>query len=129
MIYLQAYTLTLNYLLMIHHYFELLKTLLKTSKLNNDLIRIQEWGYQWKMCFNPDRTKPAHKVVVSRKTKNIIYPNLHFNNVPIVKTTSENHLGLNIDATLTSNDHINDKAMKNVGLLRKLQCFYHAQVC
>ena len=44
--------------------------------------------YQWKMSFNPDRTKLAHKVIFSRKTKNIIYPNLYFNNVPIVKATT-----------------------------------------
>ena len=62
------------------------------SKLNND--RIQEWVYQWKMSFNPDRTKPAHEVVFSRKTKNIIYFNLYFNNAPVVKTTSQVHLGL-----------------------------------
>lgn len=30
------------------------------SKLNSDLIRIQEWSYQTKMSFNPERTKPAH---------------------------------------------------------------------
>ena len=34
------------------------------------------WAYQWKMSFNPDRTKPDHEVVFSRKTKNIIYRNL-----------------------------------------------------
>ena len=76
------------------------------SKLRNDLIRIQEWAYQWKMSFNPDRTKPAHKVIISRKTKDIIYSNLYFNNVPIVKTTSQKQLGLNLDAKLTFNDHI-----------------------
>ena len=49
------------------------------------------------MSFNPDsnRTKPAHEVIFPRKTKNIIYPNLYFNNVPIVKITSQKHLGLN----------------------------------
>ena len=57
------------------------------SKLNNDLIRIQEWAYQWKMSFNPDRTKPAHEVIFSQKTKIIICLNLYFNNVLNVKTT------------------------------------------
>ena len=41
----------------------------------NILKRIQEWASQWKMSFNPDRTKPAHEVKFFRKTKNIIYPN------------------------------------------------------
>ena len=61
-------------------------------KLNNALIRIQEWTNQWKISFNPDRTKPAHEVIFSRKTKNTIHPNLYFNNVKIVKATSQKHL-------------------------------------
>ena len=76
------------------------------------------------MSFNPDRHKPAHEVIFSRKTKNIIYPNPYFNNVPIVNLTSQKHLGLNLDAKLTFNDHVNEKigkAMKGVGLMRKLQ--------
>ena len=43
-----------------------------------------------------------------------------------VKTTSQMHLVLNLDVKLTFNDFINEKigkAMKGVGLLRKLQCF------
>ena len=46
--------------------------------------------------------------------------------MPIIKTTSQNHRGLNLDGELTLNDHINEKigkAMKGAGLLRKLQCF------
>ena len=31
------------------------------SKLNNYPIRIQEWDYQWKISFDIDRTKPAHR--------------------------------------------------------------------
>ena len=76
------------------------------------------------MSFNPDRHKPAHEVMFSRKTKNVIYPNPYFNNVPIVNLTSQNHLGLNLDAKLTFNDHVNEKigkAVKGVGLMRKLQ--------
>ena len=48
--------------------------------------------------------------------------------MPIVKITPLKHLGLDatLDATLTFNDHINEKigkAIKGVGLLRKLQRF------
>ena len=31
-----------------------------TSILNNDLLLISKWAYNWKMIFNPDPTKPAH---------------------------------------------------------------------
>ena len=30
-----------------------------TGEINNDLNRISEWAYQWKMMFNPGITKQA----------------------------------------------------------------------
>lgn len=39
--------------------------------LNNDLVKIQEWAYNWKMFFNRDRNKQLQKVTFSRKTKSI----------------------------------------------------------
>ena len=82
------------------------------------------------MSFNPEN-KPSHEVILSRNTKNIIYSNLYFSKVPIVKTISQKYLGLHLDARLTFNDHINEKigeTMKGVGLLH-CNVFYHVQVC
>ena len=31
--------------------------------LNNDLFKIQQWAYQWKMSFNPDASKQAQEIV------------------------------------------------------------------
>ena len=31
-------------------------------QLNNDLLKISKWSYQWKISFNPDVSKQAHKV-------------------------------------------------------------------
>ena len=98
-----------------------------TEEILNGKLYFLCSAYPGKMPFNPDRTKPAHEVIFSRKVKNIIYPNLHFNDVPIVKTTSQKKVGLNLDTKLTFDDHKNEKirkAMKGVGLLRKLQCFF-----
>ena len=39
------------------------------KELNNDLININRWAYQWKMSFNPDPSKQAQEVIFSRKTK------------------------------------------------------------
>ena len=39
------------------------------KELNNDLVKINRWAYQWKMSFNPDPRKQAQKVIFSRKTK------------------------------------------------------------
>lgn len=67
------------------------------------------------------------KLCSLQKTKNIIYHSLYFNRVPIVKTTSQKHLGLNLDVRLTFSDDINEKlgkVMRGVGLLRKLYFFF-----
>ena len=34
-----------------------------SATLNNDLVKIQEWAYNWKMSFNPDKNK---QVIFSR---------------------------------------------------------------
>ena len=84
------------------------------------------------MSFNPDKIEPDDAIIFSRKTKNIIYPNLYFNNVPIVKATSQKHLGINLEAKLMFNDHINEKICKSkngIGLPGSRNIFYHAQVC
>ena len=39
-----------------------------TNKLNNDLIKIRSWDYQWKMGFNRP-SKHAQEVIFSRKPK------------------------------------------------------------
>ena len=36
---------------------------LSNSYLNDDLKKINDWAYKWKMSFNPDSTKPAHELV------------------------------------------------------------------
>ena len=37
------------------------------AEFNNDLAEISDWAQQWKMSFNPDPSKQAHKVIFSRK--------------------------------------------------------------
>ena len=78
------------------------------------------------MFFNPDRGKPTHEVIFFPKTKNIICPNLYFNNLPIVKTKSQKHLKLNLDVRLMFTDLINErigKVMKVIGLHVDFQYF------
>ena len=40
---------------------------LSHSYLNDDLKKLNDWAYKWKMSFNPDSTKPAYEAVFSRK--------------------------------------------------------------
>ena len=101
------------------------------STLNSDLLKIQNWAYQWKMSFNPDRTKQAQEIIFSRKKNATTHPPLFFNNSEIKLSSNQKHLGLTLDSKLSFNEHINDKihqANKGVGLLRKLQTILHVTV-
>ena len=51
------------------------------NTLNNDLLLISKWAYNWKMFFNPDPRKPAQEVLFSRKKKTQIHPAISFNNI------------------------------------------------
>ena len=44
---------------------------LSNSHLNNNLSKINNWPYKWKLSFNPDGSKLSQEVVFSRK--NIIF--------------------------------------------------------
>ena len=59
------------------------------KELNNDLVKINRWAYQWKMSFNPDPSKQAQEVIFSRKTKKEYHPPLAFNNNNALETNSQ----------------------------------------
>ena len=40
---------------------------ISSSNLNEDLLKITQWAYQWEMSFNPDLTKQAQDIIFSRK--------------------------------------------------------------
>ena len=42
---------------------------LSANVLNNDLLKINNWAYQWKMSFNPDPFKQAQEVIFSGRIK------------------------------------------------------------
>ena len=44
------------------------------NDLNNDLAKINDWAYQWKMNLNPDPFKQTQEVLFSRKIKSQNYP-------------------------------------------------------
>ena len=94
------------------------------SVVNRDLLKIQEWAYQWKMPFNPDRAKQAHKVIFFRKTNKIVHPPLYFNNATFKLTDTQKHLGLQLDSKLSFSKYSNNKiskVIKGTGFLHMLQ--------
>ena len=56
---------------------------------NNDLQKISELAYQWKMSFNPDPTKQAQEIIFPRKLKKPLHPSIKFNNVLVQNASSQ----------------------------------------
>ena len=82
------------------------------QNLSHDLFVITNWAYQWKMSFNPDRSKQAQEVIFSRKTSIQSHPVLTFGNNPVTKTTHHKHLGLMLDEKLNFKKHLKKKMSK-----------------
>ena len=92
-------------------------------ELNKDLKKINDWTFQWKMTFNPDRSKQAQEIIFSRKIKKATHPPLLFNNNKVSQVNSQKHLGVILDVRLTFEEHLKNvfnKTNERIGLLRKL---------
>ena len=94
-----------------------------TIELNSDLKKINDWAFQWKMTFNPDRSKQAQEIIFSRKLKKATHPPLLFNNNNVSQVNFQTHLGVILDVKLTFEEHLQNvfnKTNKKIGLLKKL---------
>ena len=91
------------------------------NKDNKEIIN--KWAFRWKMNFNPDPTKQAHKVIFSRRTKKLYHPPLVLNNTSVSQSPPQKHLGVILDFKLIFDEHlkmVSLKISKTLGLLRKL---------
>ena len=79
------------------------------SNLYEDLLKITQWAYQWKMSFNPDITKQAREIIFYQKKNDTSYPSLYFNNARIQQQSIQKHLGLFLDEKLSVLGHIDVK--------------------
>ena len=96
---------------------------LSAQNVNEDLNKINNWAFQWKMSFNPDPSTQAQEVIFSRKLDKLSYPPLHFNNVALTQPTTQKHLGMLLDVKLDFPGHLKNiysKVNKTMGILRKL---------
>ena len=94
--------------------------------LNNDLEKIQQWAFQWKMSFNPDPSKQAQEIIFSKKNIKPNHPDLYFNQLKVKRVSTQKHLGVILDEKLNFNAHLKtvfDKTTKCIGILRKLRFF------
>ena len=91
--------------------------------LNNDLKKIGEQAFQWKMNFNLDHTKQAQELIFSRKVQMINHPPLFFNQNVVPQTSLQKHLGMYLASKLNFSEHLKtifQKTNKIIGLLRQL---------
>ena len=84
---------------------------ISASRLNNDLVKIRDWAFSWKMSFNPDATKQAKEVIFSKKLLGT-HPSLFSNNSLTEQDTTQKHLGLTLDHKLILQYHVNKKIKK-----------------
>ena len=94
------------------------------SELKNDLKKISNWAFQWKMSVNPEPSKQAQKVIFSRKLKKVPHPPLAFNNANVSQCKYQKNLGIILDSKFTFEDHyktVLSKTNRAIGFLRKLQ--------
>ena len=96
----------------------------KAKDLNGDLMKINNWPFQWKMRFNPDPNKIAQEVIFSRKINKIDHPPFYFNQNLVKSSPTHRHLRMVFDTILDFNLHLKNvhiKINKTIDLLRKLQ--------
>ena len=94
------------------------------NTLNIDLIFISEWAYNWKMLFNPDPSKPAQEVLLSRKKQVQIHPTITLNNIQVERGPYHKHLGLILDEILNFKQNIvsaNSKVNKGISIIKTLR--------
>ena len=99
---------------------------LSASQLNHDLDVIAKWAYQWKMVFNPDRSKQATEILFSCKKKMVDHDELIFNGAPVSRVTEHKHLGLILQSNLSFEKHIIEKMAKaktHIGIIKHLNRF------
>ena len=82
------------------------------SQLNNDLDKVSDWAYSWKMSFNPDPSKQAQEVIFSRKCTKKDHPVLYFNNIHSLRLMFKNILGCILMKNSNYYTHIKEKLSK-----------------
>ena len=93
------------------------------DKLNNDLAKINNWAFQWKMNFNPDPKKQAQEAIFSRNWKKISQA-IIFNITQVSQSFSQKRLGIILDEQLIFCEHLKiltSKIRKTIGHLQNLQ--------
>ena len=68
------------------------------ATLNKDLELINNWAFQWKMQFNPDRNKQTQELYFSKKPINQKSLDFTFNKSNVASSPSVKHLAMLLDS-------------------------------
>ena len=97
---------------------------LLAKNLSNDLSRIKDWAFQWKMSFNPDPNKQVQEVFfLAKYLKLTHWTSLIFNNNTVTQSFTQKHLEMFLNARLDFQENLKNifsKINKTISLLRKL---------
>ena len=77
--------------------------------INNDLVKISRWAYQWKKSFNPHKNKQSTEVYFSQRRAKSLPSLIILNNNNVLTSPCQKHLVLVLDSKLSFSDHINQK--------------------
>ena len=80
--------------------------------LNNDLLLISKWAFNWKMLFNSDRTKPAQEVIFSKNKKTQTHPIISLNNIQVEKVPYQKNLDILVNENLNFKQHVDSAILK-----------------
>ena len=99
--------------------------------LNNDLLLISKWAYDWRMLFNPDPKKPAQEVIFSRKKQSQSHPTINLNNIHVERASYQKHLGIILDEKLNFKQHIDNAILKfdkGISVIKKTSSWYTKKI-
>ena len=81
---------------------------MSANDLNHDLDVIRQWAHQWKLEFNPDKTRQATEGLFSCKKSSPNHPQIMFNGTVVAEMNDQKHL----DSSLSFKKHLNETIIK-----------------
>ena len=78
----------------------------------NDLEKIRNLAFQWKMSFNSDINKQAQEVIFSRRLQKSNHRSAWFDGTSFTQSEIQKHLEMFLDSKLDFKEHIQNKLLK-----------------
>ena len=80
--------------------------------LNDDLEKVSNWAFKWKMSFNPDINKQVQEGILSPRLQKSNHPSITFNGTSVIQSEIQKKMWLI--------RNVLNKVSKTIGLLRKI---------